>query len=52
MMYLPRQLVGVAYPFRVLSEGGIFMSTYEEFMVILTVAVLIVAILDYVNHKK
>lgn len=28
------------------------MSTYEEFMVILTVAVLIVAILDYVNHKK
>lgn len=35
-----------------LAEGGIFMSTYEEFMVILTVAVLIVAILDYVNHKK
>ena len=34
------------------ERGRIFMSTYEEFMVILTVAVLIVAILDYVNHKK
>ncbi|WP_408634690.1 putative holin-like toxin [Petralouisia muris] len=28
------------------------MSTYEEFMVLLTIAILIVAILDYVNHKK
>ena len=35
-----------------LVEGVVIMSTYEEFMVILTVAVLIVAILDYVNHKK
>ena len=32
-------------------KGG-FMSTYEEFMVLLTIAILIVAILDYVNHKK
>lgn len=29
----------------------IIMSTYEEFMVILTVALLIVAILNY-THKK
>lgn len=29
------------------------MSTYEEFMVLLTIALLIVAILNYVkNHKK
>ncbi|MDE6674008.1 MAG: putative holin-like toxin [Acetatifactor sp.] len=28
------------------------MSTYETFMVLLTFAILIVAILDYVNHKK
>ena len=27
------------------------MSTYEEFMVILTTAILIVAILEYVNHN-
>ena len=37
--------------FEFMGRSGI-MSTYEEFMVILTVAVLIVAILDYVNHKK
>ena len=28
------------------------MSTYEEFMVLLTFAILIVTILEYVNHKK
>lgn len=28
------------------------MTTYETFMVLLTFAMLIVAILDYVNHKK
>ncbi len=28
------------------------MTTYEEFMVLLTFAILVVAILDYVNHKK
>ncbi|WP_408634702.1 putative holin-like toxin [Petralouisia muris] len=28
------------------------MTTYEEFMVLLTFAILIVAILDYVEHKK
>ena len=31
------------------ERGRIFMSTYEEFMVILTVAILIVTIL---NHRK
>ena len=28
------------------------MNTYEEFMVLLTIAILIVTILTYVNHKK
>jgi hypothetical protein len=35
-----------------LSEGVIIMSTYEEFMVILTAGILLVAILEYVQHKK
>ena len=35
-----------------LRKVVIIMSTYEEFMVLLTVALLIVAILEYVNHKK
>jgi len=35
-----------------LTERMMLMSTYEEFMVILTVALLIVAILDMCNHKK
>ena len=36
-----------------LAEGVVLMSTYEEFMVILTVALLIVAILNYIkkDHK-
>jgi hypothetical protein len=40
-----------SHPFLVLREMVIIMSTYEEFMVILTVALLIVAILNY-THKK
>jgi len=36
-------------PFRVLWKGGMLMSTYEEFMVILTVGLLIVAILNLKN---
>jgi len=28
------------------------MSTYEEFMILLTFGILVVAILEYVNHKK
>ncbi len=34
------------FPFRVLWKGGMLMTTYEEFMVILTVSLLIVAILS------
>ena len=34
------------HPFRVLWKGVVLMSTYEEFMVILTVALRIVAILN------
>ena len=37
------------HPFRVLRKGVVLMSTYEEFMVILTVALLIVAILNMKN---
>ena len=37
------------HPFRVLWKGVVLMSTYEEFMVILTVALLIVAILNLKN---
>ena len=35
-----------------LTERMMLMRTYEEFMIILTVALLIVAILDMNNHKK
>ena len=37
------------HPFRVLRKEMVLMSTYEEFMVILTVALLIVAILNTKN---
>ena len=37
------------HPFRVLWKGVVLMSTYEEFMVILTVALLIVALLNMRN---
>ena len=40
------------HPFRVLRKGVVLMSTYEEFMVILTVALLIVAILNMKNKKS
>ena len=33
-------------------KEAFFMSTYEELMVLLTFAILVVAILEYVNHKK
>ena len=39
------------HPFRVLRKGVMIMSTYEEFMVLLTIGLLIVAILNY-KHKK
>ena len=38
-----------AFPFRVLRKGEMLMSTYEEFMVILTIGLLIVAILNMEN---
>lgn len=37
------------HSFRVLWEGVVLMSTYEEFMVLLTVALLIVAVLNMKN---
>ena len=35
-----------------LTEEVIIMTTYEEFMLILTASILLVAILEYVQHKK
>lgn len=40
-----------ALPVSSLAEGGKLMSTYEEFMVILTTAILIVSILEMKNKK-
>ncbi len=40
-----------SHPIRVLRKVVIIMSTYEELMVILTVALLIVAILNLKNKK-
>lgn len=34
-----------------LTKGVVFMSTYEEFMIILTTVSVIIAILNY-THKK
>ena len=34
------------------EREGMLMTTYEELMVILTVALLIISILTYVNNKK
>lgn len=47
--FLPRQLVGRLYPFRVLRKGELLMNTYEEFQIILGVAMLIIAILNQKN---
>ena len=38
-------------PFRVLRKGVIIVSTYEEFMVLLTMGIFIVAILSLENKK-
>ena len=35
-----------------LRKGVIIMSTYEEFMVILTAGILLVSILEFAIHKK
>ena len=47
------QAVGGRAPIRSepLGKDGDFMDTYEEFMIILTVALLIVSILDMKNKK-
>lgn len=42
---------GGHYPFRVLRKEWCLISTYEEFMVLLTVGLLIVAILSLKNKK-
>ncbi len=33
-------------------EEVVFMTTYETFMVLLTFAILVIEILDHVDHKK
>lgn len=49
-MYLPRQPRGVLVPDPVLWKGEMLMSTYEEMQILLTFALLIVAILN-LKHK-
>ena len=52
IIYLPGEPIGCEYlrsePWK---EGGVFMSTYEELQIILTVGLLIVAILNLKNKK-
>ncbi len=50
IIYLPGKLEDVLYPLRACAEV-VLMSTYEELQLIVSVAVLIVAILSY-THKK
>ena len=52
IIYLPRQLGGRASTCSGgLTEGVVIMSTYEEFMIIIAVASLIVSILNMKNKK-
>ena len=52
IIYLPRQLGGTAFhSFRSLAEGVVLMSTYEELSLIVSIALLIVSILNF-THKK
>lgn len=51
IIYLPGQPGDVLPPVPSLAEGVVLMSTYEEFQIILTTALLIIAILNY-THKK
>ena len=48
---LPGQPGDVLSPVPSLAEGGMLMSTYEEIMILLTFALLIVAILSIENKK-
>ncbi len=41
-----------SHPSEFLRKGVIIMSTYEEFMVILTAGILLVSILEFAIHKK
>lgn len=51
-MFLIRRLSRTAFhSVSEISKGVVFMSTYEEFMVILTVAMLMVTIMNF-THKK
>lgn len=52
IVYLIRQLVGRCHLFWSLAKGVVFMSTYEEFMIIIAVATLIISILNMKNNKK
>lgn len=53
IIYLTGQPIGVNTSVPSLGrKEAFFMTTYEEFMVLLTFAILVVAILDYVKHKK
>lgn len=49
IIHLPRQPKGVLVPDPSLAERGKLMSTYEEFMILLTFAGLIVSILNLKN---
>ena len=52
LIYFPEQLGDVLSPIRVFMEEVILVSTYEEFMVILTAGILLVSILEFAIHKK
>ena len=52
LIYFPEQLGDVLSPIRFFMEEVILMSTYEEFMVILTAGILLVSILEFAIHKK
>nr|DAY11414.1 MAG TPA: hypothetical protein [Caudoviricetes sp.] len=51
-MHLPRQLGRTAFHlFRSLTEEVVSMSTYEEFMILLTACNLLIAILTFTHRK-
>ena len=47
-----RAVEGRALTYPSFMEEVILMSTYEEFMVILTAGILLVSILEFAIHKK
>jgi len=42
----------VYHPLLVLEKGDGLMTTYEEFMILLTAGLLLIAILSYVDKRK